>query len=148
MNRNDFKGRDGAMKKITLVAVIVLAASLAVPLASEADRGGHFRGGGFHHGGFHGHGHSHFVVGIGVGPFWGPYWGYPYWYYPPVAYGPGPVVVQEPPVYVQQQVAAPPPPPAPAAGPEQYWYYCESLKGYYPAVPNCPEQWMKVAPRP
>lgn len=130
------------MKKIALVAVIVLAASLAVPLASEADRGGHFRGGGFRHGHF---GHSRVVVGFGFGP--AVYWGYPYWYYPPpVVYSAPPIVIQEsPPVYVQQPA---PPPPAPSAGPEQYWYYCESAKGYYPAVPNCPEQWIKVAPRP
>lgn len=129
------------MKKIALTAVIVLAASLAVPLASEADGRGRFHGGG----GFHGHRHfSHSRVIIGFGP--SVYWGYPYWYYPPpVVYSPAPVVVQEsPPVYVQQPAPAPPA----AQAPEQYWYYCESAKGYYPAVPNCPEQWIKVAPRP
>ena len=130
------------MKKLTLAAVIVFAAFLAAPLASEAGgRGGH--GGHFHHA----HGRSRVVVGFGVGPYWGPgwgypYWGSPYWYYPPPAYTP--VVVQEPPVYVQQ-----PAPVAPAPAPaEQYWYYCESSRGYYPSVPNCPEQWLKVAPRP
>ena len=80
---------------------------------------------------------------VGVGPYWGyPYWGWssPYWYYPPPVYAPR-VVVQEAPVYVQQPVATP------APAPEQYWHYCESAKGYYPTVPNCPEQWIKVAPR-
>jgi hypothetical protein len=125
------------MKKIALVAIIILAASLAAPLASEA-------GGGHSHR-FHGHRHGHFHsrVFIGFGPG---YWGYPYpyWYYPPpVVYAPPRVVVQEAPVYVQQPAA----PAAPAPAPEQFWYYCESAKGYYPSVPNCPEQWIKVAPR-
>ena len=130
------------MKKLTLAAVFVFAAFLAAPLASEAGGG---RG---HHGGHHHHVRSRVVVGFGVGPYWGwgygyPYWGSPYWYYPP-AYAP--VVVQEsPPVYVQQPAPVAPAPPAPA---EQYWYYCESVRGYYPSVPNCPEQWLKVAPRP
>lgn len=131
------------MKKIALVAVILLVGSLAVPLASEA-RGGHSHRSGRFHGGFHGHRHfAHSRVFIGFGP--AVYWGYPYWYYPPpVVYSAPPVIVQEtPPVYVQQ------PAPAPAPAPEQqYWYYCESAKGYYPTVPNCPEQWIRVAPRP
>jgi hypothetical protein len=120
------------MKKIALAGLIVVAAALALPPASDAhDR---FR---------HRPIHSRVVVGFGFGPA---YWGYPYpyWYYPPpyVVYSPAPVVVQEtPPVYIQQ---TPPPPPAAP----QYWYYCESAKGYYPAAPSCPEPWVPVAPRP
>jgi hypothetical protein len=125
------------MKKIALFGLVVLAASLTLPLVSEA-------GGRSHR--FHGYRHHHhrpFVhsrVVIGFGP--AVYWGYPSWYYPPpVVYSAPPVVVQpSPPVYVQQQ-------PAPAPAPEQYWYYCESAKGYYPAVPSCSEEWIKVAPR-
>jgi hypothetical protein len=126
------------MKKIALVAVIVVAASLAVPLASEAGSRSH-RSHGFRH---HHRPFVHSRVVIGFGPSL--HWGSPYWYYPPpVVYSAPPVIVQEaPPVYVQQA------PPAPAPAPEQYWYYCESAKGYYPSVPNCPEEWIKVAPRP
>ena len=58
-----------------------------------------------------------------------------------------PVVVEEPPVYVERPPAAPPAPPAPAAS-TAYWYYCSSAKGYYPTVPSCPEEWVKVPERP
>jgi hypothetical protein len=92
-----------------------------------------------------GHGHWHGGVFIGVGPFWGPY---PYYWYPPPPpyyYSP-PVVVEQPQVYVEQQ-PPPAPPPAPSA-PPAYWYYCQSAKGYYPTVPSCPEEWVKVPERP
>ena len=90
-----------------------------------------------------GRGHWHGGVFIGVGPYWGPY---PYYGYPPPPdyYTPPPVVIEQPPVYVEQQPA---PPPAPAA-PPAYWYYCSSAKGYYPTVPSCPEEWVKVPERP
>jgi hypothetical protein len=84
--------------------------------------------------------HGHGGVFVGVGPYWGvgpPYWAYPPPYY---VYSPPPVVVEQPPVYVEQQ-------PAPAAPPTAYWYYCASAKGYYPTVPTCPEEWVKVPPR-
>ena len=74
------------------------------------------------------------AVFIGIGPpFWGP--AYPYYWYPPPYYPPTQIVVEQPPVYVQQETE----PPA--------WYYCPSAKGYYPQVQNCPEAWVKVAPR-
>jgi hypothetical protein len=53
------------------------------------------------------------------------------------------VVIEQPPVYVEQ----PAPPPAPQA-PTAFWYYCSSAKGYYPTVPSCPEEWVKVPERP
>jgi hypothetical protein len=93
-----------------------------------------------------GRGHWHGGVFIGVGPYWGPY---PYYWYPPPPpyyYAPPPVVIEQPPVYVEQQ-PAPAPPPAPAA-PTAYWYYCQSAKGYYPTVPSCPEEWVKVPEQP
>jgi hypothetical protein len=134
------------MKKIALAGLIVVAASLIAVPFSDA---GSPRRGGFHH-----HPHFHSRVFIGVGPgFW--YAPYPYWYYPaPYAvYAPPPsVVVQEapqPPVYIQQQQAGPVmPPPGVGASPEQFWYYCQSSQGYFPAVSSCPEAWIKVAPRP
>jgi hypothetical protein len=85
-------------------------------------------------------------VFVGVGPYWGPY---PYYYYPPppahYIYRPPTVVVEQPPVYVER-----PPveqqPVAPAAS-TAYWYYCESARGYYPSVPSCAEEWVKVPER-
>ena len=69
-------------------------------------------------------------------PFW-----YPYPYYaPPVVVQPSPRVVvppSAPPTYVERRDAAPA---------ESYWYYCESSKGYYPYVTQCPGGWKRVAP--
>ena len=63
-----------------------------------------------------------------------------YWYYPPppVYYYPYPVVPASPPVYVERD-------PAPA---EQWWYYCEQTRGYYPYVKECPTGWTRVPPAP
>jgi pimeloyl-ACP methyl ester carboxylesterase len=66
---------------------------------------------------------------------------YPYPYaqpYPvyPQAY---PVYQQPYPVYAQ---------PAPVQAPVQLWYYCASVKGYYPYVSNCPEGWQSVPAQP
>ena len=30
---------------------------------------------------------------------------------------------------------------------QSYWYYCSSARAYYPTVPTCPEEWIKVPPR-
>jgi len=30
---------------------------------------------------------------------------------------------------------------------QAYWYYCPSVRAYYPTVPTCPEPWVKVPPR-
>jgi len=46
--------------------------------------------------------------------------------------------------YVPSVVVTPAPPPPQAA--PQYWYYCNSAKGYYPYVMSCPEGWMQVVP--
>jgi hypothetical protein len=115
------------MKKtllILLLAVAVLAITVTPGYTWQ-----HWRGG----------------VYVGVGPYWGPY---PYYYYPPpyYVYRPPTVVVEEPPVYVERPPAAPAAPPAPAAT-SSYWYYCASATGYYPTVPSCPEEWVKVPPR-
>jgi hypothetical protein len=68
------------------------------------------------------------AIGIGLGPFWGPY--------------PAPVVVS-PPVVVPPapSVVVPPPPPT-------FWYYCENPRGYYPYVSQCPSGWRAVSPTP
>ena len=61
-----------------------------------------------------------------------------YFYPAPIYPYPNPYV---PPVAVTST-----PPPAQAA--VQYWYYCNSARGYYPYVTSCPEGWMQVVPQP
>ena len=111
------------MKK-TLLILLLAVAVLAVTVTPGYT---HWRGGVF----------------IGVGPYWGPY---PYYWYPPpyYVYRPPTVVVEESPVYVERQPAPPPAPPASTA----YWYYCPGAKGYYPTVPSCAEEWIRVPERP
>ena len=112
------------MKKVAVLSVLSVVALLVIALPQEASAW---------HGGWHGR----VVIG---GPVW---WGPPYWYYaPPYAYAPPPVVVEQPPVYVER-----PAPPAPPAAATAFWYYCASAKGYYPTVPSCPEEWVKVPER-
>jgi len=117
-----------ASRKVTVLALAVLAIVLAAiaPGPAWARGGGHGGGhpGGFagHHGfvghpGFVGHhgfdGHHGFVgrggFGFGVAPF------YPYYGYYPYA-TPG------------------------------NWYYCPSYGAYYPSVGTCPESWVPVIP--
>jgi hypothetical protein len=120
------------MRKLT--AASLLAVALILVLAAPSLAGGRYRGG------------SRVYVHVGPRVWWGPY-PYPYYYYPYpyYVYTPPPVVVQEPPVYVQQQT--PTLPAAPSAPAEGYWHYCPSAREYYPAVPSCPEDWVKVPPR-
>jgi len=138
-------------KLIRLTALI--AALLLVSGAPVYAHGGHGGGGGHAfggpHGGFGGHrgfeghrfeGHHGFhgrgFIGIGPSFYWGsygdPFW--PYGSYGSYAYTPSPVIVQPPPVYIEK----------PPAG---YWYYCASVRAYYPNVQSCAEPWMPVAPR-
>ena len=116
------------MKK-TLLILLLVAAVLAVTVTPGYTG---WRGG----------------VYVGVGPYWGPYPYYypPAYYYPPpyYVYRPPAVVVDEPPVYVERSPVAPVPPEASTA----YWYYCSSAQGYYPTVPSCAEEWIKVPERP
>ena len=44
-------------------------------------------------------------------------------------------------------VAAPAPPVYTQSPQSQYWYYCQNPAGYYPSVPQCPTQWLQVAPQ-
>jgi hypothetical protein len=43
-------------------------------------------------------------------------------------------------------VDAPAAPPG-AAAPQQWWYWCNSARGYYPYVNSCPEPWQRVEPQ-
>ncbi|MDN0074010.1 hypothetical protein QU481_03785 [Crenobacter sp. SG2303] len=107
------------------LSYLVLGAALLGPLAAPQAEA---------------HGHTHVVIGFGVGPIWG--FG-PYPYYPPPYYYPPPaVVVTTPPVYVQQQDAPSEP------GSSNYWYYCNNPQGYYPYVKTCPAGWQQVTPQP
>lgn len=85
---------------------------------------------------------------VGVGVYFGPYWGPGPWYYPPPYYYRPEVVVvpaPQPMVYVERQGASGETASRPA---EQYWYYCAAGKGYYPYVKECPGGWQKVLPHP
>ncbi len=70
------------------------------------------------------------------GGWW--YGPYPYWYGPPNPY------VYAPPVVVQP---APPPVSVQPAPQQQYWYWCEDARTYYPYVQACPSGWMQVLPQ-
>ena len=61
------------------------------------------------------------------------------WYFYPAP------VYPYPDPYLPPVVQAPPAPPG--QPPVQYWYYCQSLKTYYPYATTCPEGWMQVAPQ-
>ena len=123
-----------SVKRYTLLGMLLIATSLAVP-ATAAPHGGGYRGG---------MGWWGLALGLGLG--WeaarinGPYYApaYPVYYYPaPEYYYPDipPAVMVAPPV-----VAAPPSTPN--------WYYCPSAKGYYPYVRQCPEAWRVVPATP
>jgi hypothetical protein len=79
--------------------------------------------------------------GYGIyGPAYG--YGFPYYSYPRVV-----PVPAEPPVYIEQEQSRHPEGDA-STLPSNYWYYCQSTQGYYPAVQACPEGWIQVAPQP
>jgi hypothetical protein len=66
-----------------------------------------------------------------------------YFYPEPVYPYPDPYV---PPVVVAPEAVVPPtpaPPPVPSN-----WYWCDSPKGYYPYVPQCPGGWRSVPAQP
>jgi hypothetical protein len=69
----------------------------------------------------------HARVFVGPPLWWDPYWAYPL---PPAIVQPP--IYEEPPIYMEQ-------PPA-----QTYWYYCPSLRAYYPYVSSCPEPWVSV----
>jgi hypothetical protein len=131
---------DRRMKKLVFgfLAVAVLLAGSVVSSYADGRHGGGWHGGGRHGGGWHGGWHGgwrapvvfvgpRFVVGSSL------YYPRPYVYAPPVVVPPVVVAAPDPPVYTQSP---------------QYWYYCQNPAGYYPAVPQCPTQWLQVAPQP
>jgi hypothetical protein len=151
-------------KHCVLLGMVLIGVSLSLPAAAQARGGGH-GGGGYSggHGGGHGGGYSGgysgghgggwrdgsgwWGLGLGLGLGWeAAYFGNPYFYYPPPTYyypySSPTVIVESPSLQMppQQQTAVGPQnsPPAPN------WYYCESAKGYYPYVTQCPEPWRVV----
>lgn len=75
-----------------------------------------------------------------------PYYAHPYsypYYYPPV-------VREEPTVYIEQGVegasSSPAPAPQAQAPAQQYWYYCQDSRTYYPHVQTCASPWQRVMP--
>ncbi|HXU87976.1 MAG TPA: hypothetical protein VFQ62_03925 [Methylomirabilota bacterium] len=152
MDEGELKDDMKVLERAVQLGVVACLFLTLTATASEA--GGGWHGGGSHHsGGSHGHGR----VVVGFGGWWGPgWWGgwpyypyyggyypyyggyYPYYGYYPYAssygYSPDPVT------YVQRE-------PATQSRPNAFWYYCESARGFYPAVQSCPESWLKVVPR-
>lgn len=148
-----------AARTLLLAALAGLAIGAASAPASAAGYyyGGHYAGpyrgyyGGHYVGPYRGYyggywGGPRVTFGYYGGPwYWGPgYWGggwaYPYgWGYsvPPVV-----VVPSEPSVYVEPGDAAQ------APQQQQWWYWCQSTKAYYPYVSTCSEGWQRVAPQP
>jgi hypothetical protein len=112
------------MRKTALALLILLAGALASGAASAHGRGG---------------GRVHFGLFVGA-PLW-----YPWYYAPPPYYYAPPVYVAPaaPPVYVERGDAAPAEPQR-----QDWWYYCEQSRGYYPYVKTCPTGWQRVPPAP
>jgi hypothetical protein len=143
MNMNNFK-------RMAVLAVALMGVGLALPAAAQS-HGGHQGGrvGAAHAGAWRGDGGWHrgggpgwWGIGLGLGLGWeaatvlDPY-AYPY---PGYVYAP-PAVVAEP--------SAPPLDAAPSnPPPSSNWYYCDSAKGYYPYVKECPEGWRPVPATP
>lgn len=111
--------------RIAVIAVLALGAVLA----SEPAEAGRTR----------------VTVGVGFGfgyPYWGPWGPWGPWHYPPPYYYPSPVVVRSEPVtYIEQGSSA-------SAEQGSWWYYCDTTKGYYPYVKECPAGWQRVSPTP
>ena len=119
-----------------------LLISLALGAAAVLGAGSAFAQ---HH---HGFGGPRVSIGFGFGPYWGPgywgpgYWGPGYWGAPYYPYYPAPVVVAAPPAPTQYVERSDQPMQS------GYWYYCETSRGYYPYVKDCPSGWKAVPPAP
>ena len=125
------------MKKLGLLCLITLMTLITSNFALA--HGGHFN-------------HFSFGMNLGYPGFYGGYGFYDPLFYPPPFYGIPPVVVpiappmivpSTPPVYIQQHET-----PATAQPQTHDWYYCTRPEGYYPYVKQCPDGWLRVAPRP
>ena len=82
----------------------------------------------------HGHGHGGHGLSLGL------HFGFPFAWYgydeaPPVVIAP-----PAPPVYVERDDVL--------EAPQNWWYYCEPARAYYPYVKTCPSGWQRVPPAP
>jgi hypothetical protein len=153
------------MKSILVCTLAAAAAVLAaLPVTASAQHRGpgwhgdirvfeardarHWRSGAWRHG-WHGGRNGWWWVAGGAWYFY-PQPVYPY----PDPYRPPTVVIEQPaPVVVQIPAPAPievQPMPAPVAAPpvQQFWYYCDAARGYYPYVASCPGGWKTVPATP
>ena len=123
------------------LGVAVVAASPTVAWSNEVVRAAPAAWHGEGHWGWHGGRWGWWWIGpAGV---WTWYAFNPYYpYYPPYGY----------PYYPYYGYPYPPPestlPLSNMPPPPQYWYYCDSAKGYYPHVASCPEGWRPVPAEP
>lgn len=133
--------------KLLLLSAALLSAAAASG-GAMAQRSGHYGGhygghgggyGGWHHGGY---GNAGAFIGgaIVAGALLSP------WYYPNYYYRPYPTVVEvvpQPSVYIEQPAIAA----APASDANNWWYYCNDTRTYYPYVRECASPWQQVAPQ-
>jgi len=115
--------------------VISLSASAQTHVAAVSRAAPVHGASGFHggpYGGWHGDGVGWWGVGLGLGLGWeAATLGYPYpWYYYPYPYT---YPYNSPTMMV-----------SPSPVPQANWYYCESLKNYYPNVTQCAEPWRVI----
>jgi hypothetical protein len=157
-----FKGI--CMKPILGWTLAAMAAMLAaMPSAASAQHGGngwhgdirvfethdarHWRSGAWRHGWHGGRNGWWWVAGSAWYFYPQPVYPYPDPYRPPtivVEQAPAPIVVQvPPPAPIQVQPAQPSAPPT-----QQFWYYCDAARGYYPYVASCPGGWKTVPATP
>lgn len=147
------------MNKYKYVSGILAGSLLFISLPALAEHGErHFEGREFHHDGRGWRGDRH-TVEVWRGGNWvherhegrlGWWWvaaGMWYFYPSPVYPYPDPYI---PPVVVVNQppATAPAPVTVQAQPPQQYWYYCDSRKAYYPYVASCPQAWRPVPAQP
>jgi hypothetical protein len=140
VSRNSEEG----MKKFISTSLAALFAAGALMVAStDADANGrHYRG---RVGVFIGAPLVFSPWGYGPRPYYHGYGPYPYPYY-------GPVVREEPTVYIEQNApdagapVAPAPAPQAQAPQQQYWYYCQDTRTYYPHAQTCASPWQRVIP--
>ncbi|MDT8364392.1 MAG: hypothetical protein RQ714_07055 [Nitrosomonas sp.] len=89
-------------------------------------------------------GHRHYF-GLGLGYFYPGFYGGYRPYYRSSFYGYSPyyqrAVPAAPIAYVQREEIKT------NQSQGNYWHYCMNPEGYYPDVKQCPEGWLKVAPR-
>jgi hypothetical protein len=154
--------KNSTLQSCLLVGAVLSGFSLSLPAIAQSHGGG--RGGtggasGFHAGGgrasmnrgrgggWQRGGPGWWGVGLGLGLGWGgAYLGDPY------AWSPGYYAQYDTPPLVDQAPVQPMPPAGYAtrsnSSATPNWYYCESAKGYYPYVSQCPEAWRVVPAAP